>query len=115
MAGRLEDSRMANWTPSRFQPLVTHSLRVRSRAPSSTVDSSTTLYWRGPGARTTGVCPEPGRFPARRVRWGGGFAAFLRLGRFFFVGIAVSITLRRVRARIKGAAEVVGPAVSYRS
>src|SRR5215467_2949710 len=35
--------------PSRFHPWATHSLMVRSKVPSSTVDSSTTLYSSGRG------------------------------------------------------------------
>ena len=44
MLGRLDDSRMAKWSPSSFQPSAVHSLRVASISSSVTVASSTTLY-----------------------------------------------------------------------
>jgi hypothetical protein len=42
--GRFEESRMANWIPSSFQPCEVHSLSVFSISSSVTVPSSTTLY-----------------------------------------------------------------------
>jgi hypothetical protein len=43
MAGLFEDSRIANWIPSRAQPWLTQSLMITSRASSVTVLASTTL------------------------------------------------------------------------
>ena len=44
MLGRGEDSRIANWIPSKTQPLAVHSLRTDSMASSVTVEISITLY-----------------------------------------------------------------------